>query len=216
MESWVLVGGLMTQAHASLNGLTSRATSDVDVLVDLMASSANAKTVIRSLGCLGFDAKEPGLRGSAFHRMTKDEMIVDVLIADHLPTKKQTAAKLGTWPLMETPGGAQAISRKTKINVASETRNVEVYIPNLLGALVLKCAAYGTDRRNTYRHLEDIALLASLITNHADVLEQMRGSDKKRIRKAAEALEDSSEPAWLKLPEEYRLRGQDTLFILRR
>ena len=41
--SWMLVGGLMTQAHAMLAGYSSRATTDVDVLIDVMASSNRAK-----------------------------------------------------------------------------------------------------------------------------------------------------------------------------
>ena len=48
-DSWMLVGGLMTQVHAGLAGLASRATDDVDVLVDVLASSRNVNAVIHSL-----------------------------------------------------------------------------------------------------------------------------------------------------------------------
>lgn len=73
-DSWMLVGGLMTQVHAGLTGLGSRATSDVDLLVNLLASSRNVSAVIRPLESLGFEPQEPGLRGSAFHRMTNDSL----------------------------------------------------------------------------------------------------------------------------------------------
>ena len=94
------------------------------------------------------------------------------------------------------------------------TFKVTVFIPNLIGALVLKCAAYATDRRNPHRHLEDAALLASLITDHANALSQLHGSDKKRLRKAAEALSDPNEPSWLLLAPQQRVKGQDTMRIL--
>ena len=47
--SWMLVGGLMTQVHAGIAGPVSRATADVDVLVDLLANSRNVNAVIRPL-----------------------------------------------------------------------------------------------------------------------------------------------------------------------
>ena len=213
-DSWMLVGGLMTQVHAGLAGLASRATDDVDVLVDVLASSRNVNAVIHSLEKMGFEPQEPGLRGSAFHRMVNGGLIVDVLVADHLPAGRQKAAKVNTWPMLETPGGAQAIERKVEVEITSETRSATVFIPNLLGALVLKCAAWATDGRNPHRHLEDVALLASLITDHAEALSQLHGSDRKRLRKAAEALAGPNEPAWLLLSPEQRIKGQDTMRIL--
>ena len=213
-DSWMLVGGLMTQVHAGLAGYASRATVDVDVLVDVLASPHNVNAVIRSLERMGFEPQEPGLRGSVFHRMVSRELIVDVLVADHLPTGRQKAARVNTWPMLETPGGAQAIERKVEVEIASESRQATVLIPNLLGALVLKCAAWTTDGRNPHRHLEDAALLASLITDHAEALSQLHGSDKKRLRRAAEALADPNEPSWLLLSLEQRVKGQDTMRIL--
>lgn len=212
--SWMLVGGLMTQVHAGLVGFSSRATTDVDMLVDVLSDSRNIGMVVRSLESLGFEPQEPGLRGSAFHRMVKGSLVVDVLVADHLPSGKQRAAKVNAWPMMEAPGGAQAIERKVEVEIASETRQATVMMPSLLGALVLKCAAYAADRRNSHRHLEDIALLASLMTDHAEALSQLHGSDRKRLRKAAEALADPNEASWLLLPAEQRVKGQDTMRIL--
>lgn len=58
-------------------------------------------------------------------------------------------------------------------------REASICIPKLLGALVLKSAAYCADRRDGHRHLDDIALLSSLITNHKAVLDELHGSDRK-------------------------------------
>ena len=90
----------------------------------------------------------------------------------------------------------------------------ELYIPDLLGALVLKAAAFIADNREKDRHLEDVALLASLITDHATELKRLKGSDHKRLKRVADALEDRSQPAWLKLSVESQIAGQDTLRIL--
>lgn len=117
---------------------------------------------------------------------------------------------------METPGGAQAIERKIEVGITTESRSATVLMPDLLGALVLKVAAYCTDRRDQHRHLDDAALFASLVTDHAGMLSRMHGSDKKRIRAVAEALRNPRDSSWLLLPGDMRLRGQDTLMILSR
>lgn len=59
----MLVGGLMTQAHAMLAGYESRATQDIDLLIDVMANTSNISMVVRQLQVMGFDLQEPGLRG---------------------------------------------------------------------------------------------------------------------------------------------------------
>lgn len=212
--SWLLIGGLMVQVHAGLAGCTSRATEDVDMLIDVMSSTENINGVVKALEKLDFKPQEPGLRNTAFHRMVKDNFIVDVLIADHLPTGKQKAAKVNRWPILETPGGAQAIERKMPIMVKTEKREQQIFIPDLLGALVLKSAAYTNDRRDRQRHLDDGAFLAALITDHATELKRLHGSDKKRLHVLSEALTDDTNSAWLLLSDEMQIRGKDTLRIL--
>jgi len=213
-DSWMLVGGLMTQAHAMLAGYESRATRDIDMLVDVMASTSNISAVIKRLQAGGFELQEPGLRGTAFHRLRKGKLIADVLVADHLPKGKVDAAKVNRWPMLEIAGGAQAISRKMELSIDHPGGTSRIFIPNLLGALILKAAAYCADRRDRHRHLDDVALLASLLTDHRGALEQLHGSDRKRLRSAAEALSDPNDSAWAKLNVENRKAGQLTLHIL--
>ncbi len=55
--SWLLVGGLMTQVHASLRGYSSRATEDVDVLVvlvDIMANTSNSSKTLDGISTCGY------------------------------------------------------------------------------------------------------------------------------------------------------------------
>lgn len=212
--SWLLVGGLMTQVHAGVRGRSSRATQDVDMLVDIMADAANASRITSSLKGLGFEFEEPALRGSAFHRMRNGRMIVDILVEDHLYGAPSRRAKIGSWPMMAAPGGHQAIERRAEVLIRSSEREAVVGIPNLLGAIVLKSAAWKADNRNAHRHLEDVALLCSFADDLAGMRAAMHGSDRKRIAAAAAALADPNEPAWLKLDRSARTRGMDVLRIL--
>ena len=161
---------------------------DVDVLVDVMASTSNISAVIKQLESMGFALKEPGLRGTAFHRMTRGALVANILVADHLPSGKARSAKVNRWPMMEIAGGAQAIERGMDLALIHEDGSTRIRIPDLLGALVLKSAAYCADRRDRRRHLDDIALLASLVTDHKGCIERLHGSDRMRLRTAAGAL----------------------------
>lgn len=51
--SWMLVSGLMTQAHAMLAGYESRATHDIDLLIDVMVSASKVSSVVEGLKSLG-------------------------------------------------------------------------------------------------------------------------------------------------------------------
>ena len=62
---------------------------------------------------------------------------------------------------------------------------------------------------------DELAALAACITDHADELDRLAGSDRKRIRHLADALSDPRDPARLGLDEPYRTAGQDTLPIFR-
>jgi len=213
-EKWVLVGGLMVQAHAMIAGRYVRATSDIDMLIDVMADTKNIHTVIYGLESLGFELKEPGLRGTAFHRMMKEELIVDLLIADHLPSNKRRLSVVNRWPMLEVSGGAQAVERKSRLNIFSDGSSVSIITPDLLGALIMKAAAYISDTRDAERHLQDVALLSSLVKDHVAFIDRLHGSDKKRLRAVAAMLKSPNNSAWLLLDPHDRTAGIDTLRIL--
>jgi len=213
-KKWMLVGGLMVQAHAMMAGLESRATVDVDLLIDVLADTKNIEYVVDGLTGLGFLLHEPGLRGAPIHRLKRTDQVVDVLIAEHLPSGKLKASKIGRLSLMETLGGSQALDRRMAVSFYAPEGTCNLYMPDVLGALVLKSAAYSSDNRNRERHLEDAALLASLVEDVAFELGRLHGSDKKRIRSVGRVLKNPNHSAWLNLPRENRARGQDVLRIL--
>lgn len=213
-DSWILVGGLMVQIHAMLMGRASRSTKDVDLLINLLATRQSVGNIVRKLEGLGYSPKEPGLRGSPFHRMVLDEEVVDILVADHLPSRKRRAAAFNRWPAMEITGGAQALERSESVEIVLGDTCFSVNVPNILGAIILKSAAFQTDRRDRRRHLEDVALLCSLVEDVKTHRTNMHGSDSKRVHAVDEALRDINDPVWLTLSSEERLRGQDVLRIL--
>jgi predicted nucleotidyltransferase len=213
INSWLLIGGLMVQAHAMLREHVSRATTDIDMLIDMMSDASNLKSAISSLEAMGFQVQEPALRGTAYHRLIRDKLVVDILVAEHLPTVKRESAKFKRWPAMEVPGGAQAIERRMLVQL-DDNHLHKVYIPDLLGALILKSAAFATDKRDRGRHLEDIALLSSFIDDPYAELERLHGSDRKRLRRAAKELNNPNSDVWLRLPIANRKTGQRTIRIL--
>ena len=96
-------------------------------------------------------------------------------------------------------GGTQALRRTMAYVIDIGDGDVyEISIPDELAALVLKGAA----------------VLAACITDHADELGRLAGSDRKRIRHLSDALSNPRDPAWLGLDEPNRTAGQDTLRIL--
>lgn len=212
-RSWVLVGGLMVQLHARAAGVDEvRPTHDVDALVDVMAAGVSMAGTTAALTAIGFAVVEPGWPESPVHRLRRNDDVVDVLVADHLP--KHSQPRLGRHPVMAVDGGTQALARTQQVVIEHEDGTVDVAVPDLLGALVLKAAAHMVERRDRDRHLRDAALLASLITDHRRELGRLHGSDRKRLRHLDDALSDPLDDAWLLMPEDARRAGHDTLRIL--
>jgi hypothetical protein len=211
--TWVLVGGLMVQLHARAAGVDDvRPTDDVDALLDIMGGAVTVASVAARLREMGFAVVDPGWSDAPAHRLRRGSDVVDLLVADHLPGSRRP--RLAGRAAMAADGGAQALARTLRVTVVVGDQEVELAAPDLLGALVLKAAAYGADSRDRERHLRDGALLAALVTDHAGELVRLQGPDRKRLRRLRDALGDPLQDAWLLLPDDLRQRGQDTLRIL--
>jgi len=212
-DMWVLVGGLMVQAHALLAGVRpTRVTTDVDMLLDFLTRDASTGTVVADLLALGFTPQEPGWPDAPFHRFTRGTDVIDLVVPDHLPSRIQ--ARVLRRPVMAVDGGAQALERTMTVTLADGDRPVAVVIPDVLGALVFKAAAAMTDRRDNTRHLRDGALLAGLVTDYASERSRMHGHDHKRLCYLAEQLKDPYHPAWVGLSDDLVRRGRDALHFL--
>lgn len=86
-------------------------------------------------------------------------------------------------------------------------------IPDALGALVLKGAAYLGDPRDRRRHLDDAVVLTCTVNNPMADRERLIGSDSKRIGALWTVLQDRDHPSWIAVGERPALRGHNALRI---
>lgn len=213
---WLLTGGLMIQLHAIMNGITARPTSDADLLIDVISNKHNVRKVYNALKKLGF-ALQIGLTGYATRLTNRNNDVVDVLIADHTPKKLFGFLNIVNNPLLFMPGGAQAIERSMLVKLIDRNENNEAMlrIPDLLGALILKSAAYNADNMgDREKHLYDAALIASLIDNPDFEAKRLHSkNDYKRLRFLKLKLTKDS-IYWDVLDAEHKLNGLDVINTL--
>jgi hypothetical protein len=85
------------------------------------------------------------------------------MVADHLSPNRHPKA-LGR-RVFAVPGGTSALNKTVNCEVKTEVGVVMLSIPDVLGALVLKGAAYIEDSRDRERHIDDAAILACAVTD---------------------------------------------------
>ncbi|MGB2951189.1 MAG: hypothetical protein WBG14_00525 [Rhodococcus sp. (in: high G+C Gram-positive bacteria)] len=90
---------------------------------------------------------------------------------------------------------------------------VTLRIPDVLGALVLKGAAYIEDTRDRDRHLDDAAVLACAATDPVGDRGRMIGSDLRRVTALWNVLQDEGHRSWLATGGNAR-RGRAALGVL--
>lgn len=211
-EQWTLIGGLMVQLHAVHIGMPpSRATTDVDMVLHIETGSATFGDVRTRLESLHYTLVRPHGNGPV-HRFTRNNEHVDVMVADHLaPAWKPTAYGK---PVFAVPGGTSALRKTVNCDIEFDGDSVRFSVPDALGALVLKGAAYQEDPRDRHRHLDDAAVLACAIDNPMHERQRMQGNDRKRIRNLAEQLKNTEHRSWLNVPDQHRNRAQRALQLL--
>jgi CheY-like chemotaxis protein len=211
---WTLVGGLMVQLHSAAAGLAvSRPTADVDIVLHVETGTATTTTVSAVLRSLGYEL-EPSIDHDApAHRFVRGKQQIDVMIADYM--LKEKVPTLGGRKPFQVSGGTQALQRAVNCRLAvDEGEPVPISIPNALGALVLKGAAYREDSRDKGRHLDDAVVLCATIRTPLATAKEMKGSDKSRILTLHKALEDPGHRSWQLLEPADRTPAMDALRIL--
>ncbi|WP_188830688.1 hypothetical protein [Nocardia camponoti] len=111
------------------------------------------------------------------------------MIADHLaPRHRPTVAGREVFRI---PAGTSALRKTVNCDIEmSEGNTITVSVPNVLGALILRGAAYLEDSRDRDRHLDDAALLAYAISDPRASALEMSGNDSKRVQILADQLQD--------------------------
>ncbi|OZG57118.1 hypothetical protein BMYO_2101 [Bifidobacterium myosotis] len=216
-ESWLLAGGLMVQLHAIMGGLIARPTTDADLLVDFMADRRGIARLRNILASRGFETQPGTLTGYTTRMSAPNGDVVDLLVADHLPKFLGADATISGTPVLSMPGGAQAVERSMQVRLVDDRSDVDavIRIPDLLGVLILKSAAYSADHAGYGdRHLYDAAMLASLIPGpDAELARLHSNTDRKRIKLLHDKLTEDS-PYWNNLDEPHRQDGLDTIETL--
>lgn len=213
-EQWTLVGGLMVQLHAAAAGLAvSRPTADVDIVLHIETGAATTASVIGVLNGLGYSLEKSISHDAPAHRFSRGDQQVDVMVADHLPPDR--VPTIGGRRPFQVEGGTQALKRTVNCRMTADADGeVLISIPNALGALVLKGAAYREDSRDRDRHLDDAVVLCATIAEPFTVASQMKVSDRSRVLTLHGDLNDPTHRSWLLLDAADRTTGQDALRVL--
>lgn len=198
-EPWALVGGQMTLLHCLENGVTgARPTDDGDVVLDVWSQ----RDVVRTIGRWLQDTQGFALvkTSDGFgYRYTRDGTTLDLLVPEGLDRqRRQPPTTNRIRPPLPIEGGNQALLRVERVPVQVGACNGHVRRPNLLGALVLKAAAFVGDSRDAQRHAEDIGLLmeAALISGSLRSMDtQATAHDRNRLRAALRHL-PRHHPCW--------------------
>ncbi len=213
-NQWTLVGGLMVQLHTAYAGLqVTRTTRDIDMMLHIETGAATFSGVQHELERLGYSLREPIGKGPIhrFGRGAHNAETIDVMVADHLSAKRQPTV-LGR-RVFAVPGGTSALRKTVNCEVDSEAGTVMLSIPDVLGALILKGAAYLEDSRDRERHVDDAAILACALTDPVADRNRMAGSDHKRIAALWSVLRNLDHRSWIATGTDSR-RGHAALRVL--
>jgi hypothetical protein len=201
-DEWVLVGGQMVMAHGLAAGrAVPRVSRDIDVMANLITSGDALHRCVHTVRGLGFEG-QPSMDGRSLHRFARpaDELVIDVLAPDHAPPKR----RLTTVPPRMTiavEGGRQAMTRAVVFDASLGERSTLVPVPSVLGALILKAAAYRADSRDRERHATDAAFLVSLIDDPIAIRSQFAGSDRRRLLSLDRRIGAAEHSVWRQLGE---------------
>jgi hypothetical protein len=208
-----LIGGLMVAVHATRSGvLMRRPTDDVDALVDYLVDRQSLTEAWVALAAIGFEVSLDDRH--AYRFCHGDGRKVDVMVADHLPSRMRP--RLARRPAFAAPAGEQAIRRRDLYRlVFARGADIEIGVPDEFGALVAKGGAYQVDRRDRDRHLDDAAVLLASIDD-ASALDYASASanDRRRVAGIAAHLGDERHRSWTGLDAADRRQAQMNLALI--
>jgi hypothetical protein len=213
-DRWTLIGGLMVQLHIAHAGLPmERATSDIDMVLHVETGAITFPSARQALESLGYEMQVPNADDSPIHRFIRRRDRVDVMVADRLPQKRIPTVR--GRPLFQVPAGTSALRKTVDCTVERGVETSLTFsIPDVLGALVLKGAAYRGDPRDRERHLDDAAILACTVDQPQREATRLEGSDRGRLRALANVLRDPNHRSWLLVPPELRSHGRAALEVI--
>lgn len=213
-DLWCLVGGMMVLVAARGAGRTDsrgEGTKDGDIVVDVVAETDALERVARELTKLGYTLLGDGDRGPDFARCTfvSGRAQLDVLAPDDAaPEQLDVGANLRS---IAIPGGRRALqgSEMTRLHYAEAAHDVELRVPTLTSAVVVKAAAALDARTADHpRHIQDTAFLLACIDDPRAARDEHTDLDRAILRRLlAERLGDPGDAAWEHLNPDDRDRA---------
>lgn len=184
-DHWCLVGGQMVHLWCIERGTTpNRPTDDADAVLDVRAQPMILEQVTKALVDIGFESAGESPEGHQ-HRWIRGDATVDVLIPENVGERAAARRGVTGGTTLEARGSTQALERAELVSVGHDGRQAQIWRPNLLGALVLKAAAYTVPLDpGVKRHLIDFAVLSTLITRSDQLGSQMSKRDRQRLNNA--------------------------------
>lgn len=186
-DGWTLVGGQLVHLHCAERGVRPlRATPDIDVVLHLRKHPRILMTVTTALQEAGFVATAVTM-GEKQHRWVRGRAAIEVLI----PAGVGRAASYqgaGGFPGLPTPGAQYALDRSEPVEVSAGGRSGVVWRPTIIGAVVMKAAAHSVaSDLGRARHLDDLAVLAALLTARDLRSAALRRGERSYLRRALSA-----------------------------
>ena len=220
IEGWCLVGGMMVLVAARAAGHTlprPEQTKDGDIVVDVCANHEAVSRVAYSLRSFGYDIPKEAWDREGIARCTfvSGTTQIDVLCPDDAAD-----VDLGTSDGIRSlaiPGGRRALelSEPIRIHYAEEARDVELRVPLLPGAIIVKASA-ALDQRTApqHRHAQDLGALLAIIDDLRAARNGLSSQDISVLISLRDRLLDDRDPAWEGLSTEHRQRAQAALRFL--
>lgn len=195
---WTLIGSQMVHLHGWMAGAERPALSkEADLLADSVTVLTATRKLSEQLVDSGFELADRSALGTS-HLFKKGDVEIDVLAPEKISdANRQTYGGVRT---VAVPGGRQAIHRTIRLQVKSRDIEGEVPVPNLLGAILIKCRAIGVSSRPDSQR-EDFAFLLSLVKGlqETDTFRaQLEGRQRTWLREREE-IANVRHPCWLRI-----------------
>ena len=189
-------------------------TKDLDVLVDVCANPATLKRVTSKLESVGFQIPSDFWDLPDMGRFTfvSGNSQIDVLCPNDAAPEDLDIG--GSVRSLAMPGGRRALetAELVKLRYADDAQDVEVRVPLLEAAIVVKAhAAMDPKTSNQPRHGQDVIGMLSIIENPVESRRLLSDDDVALLQAVAQVLDDDAHPAWDDLSTDDRRRAAAAL-----
>jgi len=189
-DGWTLIGGQLVHLHCfERNSFPTRATTDIDAVLDIRTYPEMLFTFTKVLKDLGFSSPLTN-QGPHQHRWIREEAVIDVLIASNLGERSSGRVGVTGSTTISTIGAQGALNRSEKVFIQIGSRKGIINRPHLMGSIIMKCAAFSNfqdEARN--RHLIDLLTLLALVGIEDKKDFKINNEERKRIILSLLALE---------------------------